>query len=95
MSAQLRSVDYRNFAVYAGRRSDEGDRSSVKDQSEETTDAGVTADMTTPYIPPNGKDEFLTSPDDDCFRLFATIWRFGVAVTTLFVSTKLLYVEPG
>jgi len=62
-SEQLRSVDYRNFAVYADRSSDEGDRSSVKDQAEETTDAGVTADITlTPYISPNGKDEVLSSP---------------------------------
>ena len=28
-----------------------------------------------------------------CVPLFA--WRFGVSVTTLGVSTKLLYVEPG
>jgi len=27
--------------------------------------------------------------------LFYVVWQFGVAVTALGVSTKLLYIEPG
>ena len=36
--------------LYADRSSDDGDRSSLKDQPEETTDAGLTAAMTTPDL---------------------------------------------